>query len=267
MLARCVAMELIMKYALVDGVREEAKPKLLGSCIGCGSPMIPKCGTKKLHHWAHKGRLECDHWWEPETQWHRDWKNQFPAEWQESRHYASDGELHIADVKTASGMVIEFQYSAIRPDERVARETFYGPQMAWIVSGSRLKRDLESFHKALFRATPDPTTKLRSWFMPLEEAPSIVQRWAGTYCGVFLDFGEANFSSLGLPADYPLLWQIRNPPQDGFVVATPLLKQSIVGHFLTGAQLLGFQPHMLPRPRLSKFDAYMLRKMSRRPRF
>jgi competence CoiA-like predicted nuclease len=51
-----------MKYALVDGVRQEATPKLLGACIGCGSPMIAKCGAKKLHHWAHKGRLECDHW-------------------------------------------------------------------------------------------------------------------------------------------------------------------------------------------------------------
>ena len=47
-----------------------------------------------------KGRRFCDPWWENETEWHRAWKDQFPADWQEIVHHAEDGEKHIADVKT-----------------------------------------------------------------------------------------------------------------------------------------------------------------------
>jgi hypothetical protein len=34
---------------------------------------------------------------------------------------AGDGEWHIADVRTPSGLVLEFQHSAIKPTERSAR--------------------------------------------------------------------------------------------------------------------------------------------------
>jgi hypothetical protein len=53
---------------------------------------------------------------------------------------AEDGELHIADVRAPSGLVLEFQHSAIKPEERRAREAFYG-NMLWLVDGTRLKRD------------------------------------------------------------------------------------------------------------------------------
>ena len=85
--------------------------------------MIAKCGEQRVWHWAHQGTRTCDRWWEPETKWHRDWKNQFPKDWQEVIHQ-SDGEKHIAGVKTESGMVIEFQHSFLRRDEREARENF-----------------------------------------------------------------------------------------------------------------------------------------------
>lgn len=55
-------------------------------------------------------------------------KNQFPPEWQEMRHAASNGDVHIADVKTTSGSVLEFQYSATTSEERASREAFYGSQ-------------------------------------------------------------------------------------------------------------------------------------------
>jgi hypothetical protein len=53
---------------------------------------------------------------------------------------AENGELHIADVRTPSGLVLEFQHSAIKPDERRSREAFYS-NMLWIVDGTRLLRD------------------------------------------------------------------------------------------------------------------------------
>ena len=67
-----------------------------------------KCGKVKVNHWAHKGNRNCDTWWEPETEWHRSWKNNFASEWQEI--ILADeitGEKHIADVRMPDGFVIE----------------------------------------------------------------------------------------------------------------------------------------------------------------
>lgn len=255
-----------MRYALVDGVRQEAKLKLLGSCIGCGSPMIAKCGTKKLHHWAHRGRLECDRWWEPETEWHRDWKNHFPKDWQEVRHVTENTEVHIADVKTPRGEVLEFQYSALHPDELAARETFYGPQLAWIASGTRLKRDAEAFRKAVLRADPDFLADLRAWWMPIAKAPAIVQRWAGSRCTVFLDLGELDISALGLSINHGLLWRVIYQP--GAVSVMPVLKNTVIGHYLIGKALLGFESHSAEyQRRLVQIEGQLARRGRRRSRF
>lgn len=129
-----------MKFAIIDDARREPAPGLTGSCPGCDQKVIAKCGEQRLWHWAHKGKRTCDPWWEPETEWHRAWKNLFPEEWQEVPMRAANGELHIADVRTPAGMVLEFQHSAITPDERRSREAFYD-RMLWIVDGLRLKND------------------------------------------------------------------------------------------------------------------------------
>lgn len=42
------------------------------------------------------------------------------------------GEKHIADVKTDSGWVLEFQHSNINPKERLSRNSFY-PKLVWVV--------------------------------------------------------------------------------------------------------------------------------------
>lgn len=131
---------LAMKYALFEGRRSEAQRGIIGSCPGCGHEMIPKCGEQKVHHWAHKSRRTCDPWWENETEWHRTWKDRFPDECQEARHIAKNGEVHIADVRTVDGHILEFQHSKIDPAERRAREAFYGNHLIWVVDTSRLKR-------------------------------------------------------------------------------------------------------------------------------
>jgi hypothetical protein len=112
-----------MKFAIVEGERREAQPGLSGKCPGCGAVVIAKCGEVRIRHWAHKGTVTCDPWWENETEWHRGWKNEFPDDWQEVRHTAQSGERHIADVKTECGY-IEFQHSPLKPYERRAREAF-----------------------------------------------------------------------------------------------------------------------------------------------
>lgn len=98
---------------------------------------------------------------------------------------ATDGEVHIADVKTVSGTVIEFQHSAITPQDRASREVFYG-SMVRIVDGNRLKRDLSSFRDALIGA-PSAETKARAWLLS-DRASAIIARWRGGSRPVFLRF-------------------------------------------------------------------------------
>lgn len=254
-----------MKYALVERVRLEATTGVRGTCPGCSSPMIPKCGLKRLHHWAHKSTIACDHWWEPETEWHRGWKNQFPVYWQEIRHATNNGDVHIADVKTASGSVLEFQYSAITPQEKASREAFYG-RMVWIVNGTRLKRDLPLFQEALTYAL-SAETKARAWLLP-DRASAIIERWRGGSHPVFLDFGDADFSLPLLPSR-GLPWWLTYIPR-GRVIATPVHRQSVVGHFLSGTPIRGFGRPTLPASRrsaLARFEAYRARNDARRWRF
>lgn len=92
-----------MQFALVDGERSEPFPGGRGRCPICDSVMIAKCGPRVPHHWAHKGRRNCNPWWENETQWHRDWKSRFPEQCREIHHQAPDGEIHHADVKDSDG--------------------------------------------------------------------------------------------------------------------------------------------------------------------
>lgn len=136
-----------MRFALIDNNRTEAQPKLNGLCCCCSKPVIAKCGTRKIWHWAHKSKTDCDNWWEPETEWHRNWKNNYPADWQEiSLFDKKTNEKHIADVLTVHSLVVEFQHSNINPQERISREQFY-KNMVWIVDGTRLKRDYPRFLK------------------------------------------------------------------------------------------------------------------------
>lgn len=134
-----------MRFALIDNERAEAKPGLIGLCPGCLEPVVAKCGTQRIHHWAHRSKEACNTWREPETEWHRKWKNYFPDAWQEV--FLPDertGEKHVADVRTRHGLVIEFQHSHIHPIERKAREGFH-QNMIWVVDCARLKRDYPRF--------------------------------------------------------------------------------------------------------------------------
>ena len=175
-----------MKYALSNNDRIEATPKAQGICQCCGSELVAKCGTQKIWHWAHKGKRNCDHWWENKTQWHRDWKDNFPKEWQEIIHLSQDGEKHIADVKTPNGLVIEFQHSAISSEEKLSRETFY-KNMIWVVDGRRLEKDFQKFNES-FR-----TSDWRHWgpFIRKNRIPSrnLPKSWQSSNKLVFFDWG------------------------------------------------------------------------------
>ncbi|OEJ67734.1 competence protein CoiA [Magnetovibrio blakemorei] len=178
-----------MKLAIIDGQRREAQPGLSGECPVCKATTIAKCGEKNIWHWAHKGKRNCDRWWENETEWHRDWKNHFPVEWQEVVRRANDGEKHIVDVKTDQDWVIEFQHSYINPDERRSRESFYG-NMVWVVDGLRRKNDLKQFAESV-RYGSSIFKKPLIVTVHLFEC-RLVKEWASSHVPVFFDFGEEN---------------------------------------------------------------------------
>ena len=178
-----------MKYAQVDGRRQEARPNLTGECPGCGRAVIARCGEVRIPHWAHKGRVICDPWWENETAWHRAWKDQFPAHWQEVVHVAGDGERHIADVKTSSGWVIEFQHSFIRPEERRSRNAFYR-KLIWVVDGTRRTRDKAQLITAWNQgAHVGRNARLRKAAV---DSCALLREWATHGGPVFFDFGDAD---------------------------------------------------------------------------
>lgn len=178
-----------MKLSIVNGERSEPEKGLVGICIGCGQPMIAKCGPIKIWHWAHKSECECDHWWENETEWHRAWKNNFSSECQEIRHKADNGEWHIADVKTAQGHIIEFQHSFLKSEERQARNKFYGNNLVWVVDGLMRKKDRLQFEIILKNAKQITQNFSLVRLPSVFDECSILKEWSECNGPVFFDFG------------------------------------------------------------------------------
>lgn len=176
-----------MKFALVNGDRVEATKGAKGLCPSCGSELIAKCGEIKVNHWAHKGNRNCDPWWENETEWHRSWKDEFPIDWQEVVHFSESGEKHIADVKTESGCVLEFQHSYLKPEERRSRNAFYR-QLVWVVDGTRRKRDKPQFQKIY----EEGATILEDFLFKVvyPDECRLLEEWIDSNALVFFDFQE-----------------------------------------------------------------------------
>ncbi|MBZ9604264.1 competence protein CoiA [Phyllobacterium chamaecytisi] len=222
-----------MKYASVNGFRQEAEPKLRGTCPNCDGEVVAKCGRQRIWHWSHLGKLECDRWSEPETEWHRAWKALFPQDWQEFPHIADDGERHIADVRTDKGLVIELQHSPIHPDERLSRENFY-ETMVWVVDGMRFKRDLGAFREAVAEGVLQFNPL---YLLPPPRAAGIFQRWARLQCDVFIDFGDEEFRIAGFQLHKRVLWQLMLYRGIGPVVIAPITRESFIQYCLDGSVL------------------------------
>jgi len=241
-----------MQYALVNGARQEAEPKLRGTCPNCDAEVVAKCGQKRIWHWSHLGKLECDRWWKPETEWHRAWKALFPQEWQEVIHVAADGERHIADVKNDRGLVIELQHSPLDPQERLSRERFY-ERMVWVVDGMRYKRDLSAFRKAVAEGSIIKDNPV--YLDPLGGAAALVRRWAPLQRPVFIDFGNEDFDIAGFPPPENVLWQFLLVPRTREVVIAPVTRESFIQFCLNGSgvqNLTRIRPQQ-PRGRYSRY--------------
>jgi len=186
--------------------------------------MVARCGEVRVWHWAHRGRRHCDSWWENEKEWHRNWKGQFPVDWQEIIHHADDGERHIADVKTNDGWVIEFQHSYIKPEERRFRERFY-PKLVWVVDGLRRKKDAAGFQRAWEEGNYPTNANLRGRKVWRHEG-ALLRDWVGSSAHIFFDFG-----------DEKSLWWLSPSADDTWVyVARVFRAEFIESHKQTGAQ-------------------------------
>lgn len=251
------------KFALVDGIRSEAKPKLRGKCCECDSVMISKCGTRRIPHWAHLTGQSCDSWHEPETAWHRAWKNNFPDEWQEISLRAPSGEIHRADVRTKHGCVIEFQHSPLSVAERVSREKFYEP-MVWVVNGLRTRRAKRSFFNGLRSRLPIDQ-KMFLYLMTADEC-SILEEWAGSSRLVFFDFGEWE-QGVDLFANR-VLWSLSPKSPKGQALLNPVPVETFIKEISEGAP---FQervievaaPRPMPLPGFQRHTALMQRRRRR----
>lgn len=197
-------------------------PGAKGTCPGCGADMVARCGTQRVWHWAHRGRRHCDHWWENETQWHRDWKNHFPADWQEITARDEHGELHIADIKTDKGLVVEFQHSFLKREEAQKRTQFHNP-MFWVVDATRRPTDAPNFIKALedARRHPTPDGIVYEVWIP---AARLLKEWVTVGVIVAFDFGTDD------------VWVLRRVRGD-WVLGFFYAKAKVVEHISEGTVL------------------------------
>lgn len=226
-----------MRYALASGQRVEAYPGGRGMCLLCNGEVIAKCGTHRVAHWAHRGMRDCDTWAEKETDWHRAWKNNFPAECQEFiLHDGQSGEKHIADVRTPHGLVIEFQHSHLDPLERAARERFYR-NMVWVVDGTRLQRDYPRFNNGKDRLR---RTNNQGYFLLTFPEECFPAMWLDSSVPVIFDFRGVDESR---PPDVYRdgLWCLLPGRAEGIAVVVGMSREEFVKVAPSRPQLLAAQ--------------------------
>lgn len=233
-----------MKFATVNSERHEAQPGLSSHCAACGQTMIAKCGEHRVWHWAHLGKRICDNWWEPETPWHRAWKDRFPKEWQEAIRWSDSGEKHIADVLTDGALVLEFQHSHLRAEERVSREAFY-KTMFWVVDGLRRVRDNSNLLTSLRTAK---VINLNPLTFTISNTGALLRDWSGSVVPVFFDFGDSFEQDHPPPFDAPILWRLNPASPPGTAQLSPVSKAHFVEAALRGAPIGGIDFSALAKP-------------------
>lgn len=177
-----------MQFALFGGARVAPEKGLEGAvCPFCRQPVIARCGEERVKHWAHKSVIDCDPWLEPETEWHRRWKNRF-GDMQEQMH-ENGGTRHVADVKTTDGTIVEFRHNAISREGCATREAFFGKTMFWVVDCARNSRQAERLKENRYRLR---TSSVLGYVMQSTREPEkcFPKVWTESRRFVFLDYGN-----------------------------------------------------------------------------
>ena len=105
-------------------------------CPCCEEKVLLRKGDIRAHHYAHCSGTVCrDGWHYDMSDWHQEWQNQFPLQYQEIVKELN-GKKHRADVLVeAKKIVFEFQHSSLSADEFYDRNRFYnalGYKVIWI---------------------------------------------------------------------------------------------------------------------------------------
>lgn len=198
-----------MLYAIVNSEKVEASPKTLGKCPLCERSVFSKCGEINVWHWAHRRDESCDSWYEPETEWHKNWKLAFGKDNCEIV-ISKEGVRHIADIQTVGKVVIELQNSPIQKPMIRRREHFYGERMLWVVNGLYFKHNfrilssdidddapfypqhnyVQTQHSAVDRNTGELVPPPKREFMFVWSWPR--KSWMDVRRPLFIDFGDAD---------------------------------------------------------------------------
>lgn len=192
-----------MLFALVDGVKHEATPKSRGKCPLCQQEVLSKCGEIKVWHWAHYKDESCDSWYEPETEWHKNWKLIFGKDNCEIV-ISKNGTRHIGDVLTKGNVIIELQNSPIQKSVIRSREIFFGEKMIWVVNGKHFKDNFWIppsrfyFDKNYLRTSSGFINKTTGETVPFSQSKVNFtwswarQSWKEVQRPLFIDFGDEN---------------------------------------------------------------------------
>jgi len=175
--------------AMLTGISREnqkisATPNTIAFCPICNVQLRPKCGAINIWHFAHTTKDACDPWYEPESDWHREWK-QFIDNNHREVIITLNGEKHIADIVTGIG-IIELQHSHLPFTERVKREAFY-KNLIWIVHVKRERfsiRERPEFKSVYGEDFEKSMNVSFHWSYPL--------RWVikDMCCPTFIDFDD-----------------------------------------------------------------------------
>lgn len=130
-----------MRYGYLDDHRvdiAEYTDDMYGKLTcGEGHPIIAKRGTVKIHHFAHRTKVECScH--DNKGEWHIAWQDRAKEEAQEIRIVTED-KVHIADTLVGQ-YVIEYQHSPMDVRIMRQRESFYtgmGYILVWVFDVSK----------------------------------------------------------------------------------------------------------------------------------
>ena len=188
-----------MNFAIVgDNKHQKPSKGARGMCPHCGEILVAKCGNINRHHWSHLPDSQCPYK-ENKGEWHIDWQNKFPDNWQEVPLInPATQEKNIADVQTPTGFVLEFQHSHIKDEEKTARENFY-KNMVWVVDGLNWKK-IESFFENKFKTLSDgEPEKFRIDQYDYETNFSLI--WADATVPIIYDFHNA------LASEYTQKWR------------------------------------------------------------
>ena len=177
----------------INGERIEAEPKAIAFCPSCEEKLQAKCGPLKVWHWSHIRKVDCDPWYEPETEWHLSWKRLFGTE-----NCEVVMPPHRADILGNFDVVIELQHSSISIDEIKERERFY-KKMIWLVDAHDFVDNLVFFRNTEKRVRKTWSSDGVLWKFPDCE---LVLSWKyvrkcwlpmfGAQMPVMLDFSKKN---------------------------------------------------------------------------